>query len=79
LYSTRECCLTNQGNRRAAKGLHAAGGTDILVPDETRRRAGDAIRFIPGAEARVRGKAAPLPTWVPVVEERPDDATTAPE
>jgi adenylate cyclase len=40
-------------------------GAAILVSDETRRRAGDAIRFVPGVIASVRGKATPLQTWVP--------------
>jgi adenylate cyclase len=37
----------------------------ILVSDETRRRAGDAIRFVPGAVVPLRGKATPVQTWVP--------------
>jgi adenylate cyclase len=47
--------------------LHDA---DVLVSDETRRHAGDAIRFVPGAMASLRGKSAPVQTWVPVAEER---------
>ena len=43
--------------------LHATG---ILVSEETRRQAGDAIRFVPGAVAPVRGRSAPVQTWVPV-------------
>jgi class 3 adenylate cyclase len=43
---------------------------DVLVSDETRRHAGDAIRFVPGAMASVRGKSAPVQTWVPVAEEQ---------
>ena len=42
---------------------------DVLVSDETRRYAGDAIRFVPGAMASLRGKSAPVQTWVPVAEE----------
>ena len=46
--------------------LHDA---DVLVSDETRRHAGDAIRFVPGAMATLRGKSSPVQTWVPVAEE----------
>jgi adenylate cyclase len=45
--------------------IHAAG---ILVSDETRRQAGDAIRFVPAATVLVRGRSAPVQTWVPVAE-----------
>jgi adenylate cyclase len=37
----------------------------ILVSDETRRRAGDTIRFVPGVIAPLRGKATSVQTWVP--------------
>jgi class 3 adenylate cyclase len=37
----------------------------ILVSDETRHRAGDTIRFVPGVIAPVRGKVTPFQTWVP--------------
>jgi adenylate cyclase len=50
--------------------IHAAG---ILVSDETRRQAGDAIRFVPAAMVPLRGKSVPVQTWVPV------DAPTAPQ
>jgi adenylate cyclase len=52
-------------------------GTGILVSDATRRQAGDALRFVPAAEARVRGKSATVQTWVPVADEPPPGAISA--
>ncbi len=43
-------------------------GVGILVSDETRRRAGDAVPFSEAPEACVRGRTEPLRTWVPLDE-----------
>src|SRR5437899_9244631 len=43
--------------------LHGVG---ILVSEQTRRRVGDAMRFIPAPPTPVPGQAEPLRTYVPV-------------
>ncbi len=47
------------------QGLTKVQGVPILVSEETRRRVGAGVRFLPAAPMRVAGKAAPLQTFVP--------------
>ena len=47
------------------EGLTKLQGVSVLVSEETRRRVGAAIAFLPAAPMRVAGKAEPLQTFVP--------------
>jgi adenylate cyclase len=48
------------------EGLTKVLREPILVSDDTRQRAGDAIRFAPGGEVEVKGKSQPVRVFVPV-------------
>jgi class 3 adenylate cyclase len=48
--------------------LTKVGGAPILVSEETRRRLGDVLRFVPAGLATVKGKSNPLETFVPTGE-----------
>ncbi len=50
------------------EGLTKTLAQPILVSDETRRAAGDAVEFTLGGEVEVRGKTEPVRVWVPVTE-----------
>ena len=49
------------------EGLTKLQGVPILISEETRRRVGAAIAFVPAAPMRVAGKAEPLQTYIPAV------------
>jgi class 3 adenylate cyclase len=44
-------------------------GAVIFVPEEKRRRVGDAVAFSPAGSAVVQGKSEPVAIYVPLVPE----------
>jgi adenylate cyclase len=54
--------------------LTKALGVPILVSEETRRRAGDTMRFTPAGEAHLRGRAQPVQAYRPLPADGPGAA-----
>jgi len=52
--------------------LTKALGVPVLVSEETRRRAGDAIGFAPAGAAHLRGRAQPVQAYRPLQAGAPD-------